>query len=303
MKGLELARGFWEDLLRPALEREAPELTDRIAAGLCGAGSDCLGYDDEVSRDHAFAAGCMVFVSESESRETVFRLSAIYDRLPREYGGFPTEHRSRQGDGRYGVKTIEGFFRPLTGTDGAPESAMAWLRIPPHYLAEACAGEVFFDGPGEFSRRREAVRTGMPEDVRLKKLAAAAALMAQSGQYNYARCLRHGETAAARLAAGEFVRRALEMDFLLNRVHMPYYKWAFRALGDLELLSELKTPLEEILIEPGEEKIERISAAVIAELRAEGLTGGTWDYLEGHAYEIMRRIRDPEIAALHVMEG
>ena len=84
---------------------------------------------------------------------------------------------------------------------------------------------------------------------------------------------------------------------------MPYYKWAFRALGDLERLSELKAPLEEILIEPGEEKIERVSAALIAELRAEGLTGGTWDYLEGHAYEIMRRIRDPEIAALHVMEG
>ena len=137
MKGLELSRRFWEELLRPALERSCPELLPRIAAGLCGAGSDCLGYDDEVSRDHAFAAGCMVYVSESESRETVFRLSAIYDRLGREYRGFPTEHRSRQGDGRYGVKTIEGFFRPLTGTDGAPESAMAWLRFPPHYLAEA----------------------------------------------------------------------------------------------------------------------------------------------------------------------
>ena len=303
MKGLELARGFWEDLLRPALEREAPELTERIAVGLCGAGSDCLGYDDEISRDHAFAAGCMVFLSERESRETAFRLSTIYDRLPREYGGFPSEHRSRQGDGRYGVKTIEGFFRPLTGADGAPESPGAWLSIPSHYLAEACAGEVFYDVSGEFSRRREAVRTGMPEDVRLKKLAAAAALMAQSGQYNYARCLRHGETAAARLAADEFVRRALEMIFLLNRVHMPYYKWAFRALGGLELLAELKAPLEEILIDPGEDKIERVAAAVIAELRAEGLTGGTWDYLEGHAYEIMRRIRDPEIAALHVMEG
>ena len=36
------------------------------------------------------------------------------------------------------------------------------------------------------------------------------------------------------------------MIFLLNRVHMPYYKWAFRALGGLELLSELKVPLEEI---------------------------------------------------------
>ena len=34
-------------------------------------------------------------------------------------------------------------------------------------------------------------------------------LMAQSGQYNYARCLAHGERAAAQLAAGDFVRHCM----------------------------------------------------------------------------------------------
>ena len=121
MQGLELSRRFWTELLRPALEEQCPELMGLIAAGLCGGGSDCLGYDDEISRDHAFAAGCMVFIPESEERRIGFRLSAVYDRLPREFLGFPTEHRSRQGDGRYGVKTIEGFFTPLTGRPGAPE--------------------------------------------------------------------------------------------------------------------------------------------------------------------------------------
>ena len=303
MKGLELSRRFWEEQFLPALEREAPDLTGCLASGLCGAGSDCLGFDDEVSRDHSFAAGCMVFVSDTESRETVYRLSTIYDRLPREFLGFPSEHRSRQGDGRYGVMSMESFFRPLTGTEGAPSCWREWLAIPSHYLAAAVSGEVFFDGPGEFTRRRETILTGMPEDVRLKKIAAKAALMAQSGQYNYERCLRHGEPAAARLAADEFVRCSLEMVFLLNRRHMPYYKWAFRSLDCMEILSGLKSSLEEILYEPCTEKIEEVSSAVIAELRREELTAGTWDYLEPHAYEVMRRIRDPEIAALHVMEG
>ena len=303
MQGLELARRFWEEMLRPAIERQAPELMDRLAVGLCGAGSDCLGFDDEVSRDHAFAAGCMVFIRESEGRETAFRLSAIYDKLPREFLGFAAEHRSRQGDGRYGVKTIEGFFRPLTGSDGAPSDWRSWLTLPSSYLAEAAAGEVFFDGPGEFSCIRETIRTGMPEDVRLKKLAARAALMAQSGQYNFSRCLHHGEEGAARLAADEFVRQTLEMIFLLNRRHMPYYKWVFRSLQSLETLSELREPLETILRSPTSERIENVSSSVIVQLRREGLTNGSWDYLEPHAYEIMRRINDPEIAALHVMEG
>ena len=303
MKGLDLARGFWQEMLRPALEEQCPGLMPRLAAGLCGAGSDCLGFDDEISRDHAFAAGCMVFVPEELSREEIFALSAVYDRLPREYGGFPCEHRSRQGDGRYGVKTVEGFFRPLTGSGGPPETWQQWLTIPSHYRAEAAAGEVFYDGDGRFSALRQQIACGMPEDVRLKKIAARAALMAQSGQYNYDRCLRHGETAAARLACNEFVRGALEMLFLLNRRHMPFYKWAFRAARQLPELSELVPELEMLLAAPDRERIETISAAVIARLRREGMTEGAWDYLEPHAYQVMRRIRDPEIAALHVMEG
>ena len=93
------------------------------------------------------------------------------------------------------------------------------------------------------------------------------------------------------------------MVFLLNRRYMPYYKWAFRALRELERLGELAEPLGSILIDPREETIEAVSAAVIAELKRQGLTAGSWDYLEPHAYEITKHIRGAEIAALHVMEG
>ena len=34
-----------------------------------------------------------------------------------------------------------------------------------------------------------------------------------------------------------------------------------------------------------------------------GLTDGSWDYLEPHAFEIMERIRDGELRNLHVMAG
>ena len=60
--------------------------------------------------------------------------------------------------------------------------------------------------------------------------------------------------------------------------------------------------MEQLLRAPDEETIERVSAAVIRELQAQDLTDGAWDFLEPHAYAVMRRIRSPEIAALHVME-
>jgi len=144
--------------------------------------------------------------------------------------------------------------------------------------------------------------------VRLKKIAARAALMAQSGQYNYTRCKKHGENGAAAMALHEFVQNGLSMIFLLNNRYMPYYKWAFRAARDLETLSDLAETLESLLTgQIPEEKIpariEEISAEVIRELKTRGLTDGPWDYLEPHAMEVMEHIRDSELRNMHVMEG
>ena len=302
MQGLELSRAFWEEAVRPAIEETCPVLLPRLAAGLCGGGSDCLGYDDELSHDHGFAAGCMLFLAPEDAETHGFLLSTLYDRLPREFRGVKTEHRSRRGDGRYGVITTAQFLYMHTGRARLPEAWREWMAIPSYALAAACAGELFADGSGDMTRIREALRGGMPEDVRLKKIAGHAALMAQSGQYNVSRCRRHGEEAAAYLACGEFVKHTLAMLFLLNRRHMPFYKWAFRAAGELPVLAELVPALETLLREPDEDTIERVSAAVIGELRAQSLTDGDWDFLEPHAYAVMRRIQNPEIAALHVME-
>ena len=151
-----------------------------------------------------------------------------------------------------------------------------WLRVPEQSLAEATNGELYFDHYGEVRELRAAL-TFYPEAVRRKKLAGQLLLMAQSGQYNYLRCLRHGEPAAAQLAVFEFVKNASAVIFLLNRRYRPYYKWSFRALRELPVLSEEAALFEYLLTTDNdtaaEEKydvIEGICADVIdilAELR------------------------------------
>ena len=42
---------------------------------------------------------------------------------------------------------------------------------------------------------------------------------------------------------------------------------------------------------------------VIAGMKDQRLTTGSWDYLEPHAYEVMKTIENPAIAGLHLMEG
>lgn len=54
MKGMELARDYFMQYRRPMLEERFEAYMSRITIGLCGEGSECFGFDDEISRDHDF---------------------------------------------------------------------------------------------------------------------------------------------------------------------------------------------------------------------------------------------------------
>lgn len=298
MKGIELARAYYEEFGKPMIERDFSEYADRIAVGLVGRGSECFGFDDDISTDHDFEPGFCIWLTESDEREFGFKLFRAYSNLPKEFNGIKLKERSNGDFSGRGVMTITEFYREYTGKKEGPEMIGDWLYIPSHFLCEATNGDVFCDPLGEFTRIREKIKYGMPEDVRLKKIASCALLMAQSGQYNFSRCLSHGESGAARLALSEFVQKSIEMVFLLNKEHMPYYKWSFRAMKNLDILGENACVLEKLLDTPNEfsqeitQVIESFCASVVGELKSQGLTDFDDDYLERHAYSINEKISD-----------
>ena len=218
MRGLEEARALYEEYGRPLLHRDFPELEGRIAVGLAGHGSECYGFDDELSRDHDFARGFCLWLTDGDDLLYGVALNRWYRSLPLGESG----KRSALAEDNCGVRRTAFFYRHYTGSPGAPESWRQWLSLPAHALAEATNGQVFRDDLGEFSAIREKILHGMPEDVRKKKLAARLIEMAQTGQYNYARCLKHGEAGAAALELADFVRAACGAIYLLEKRHMPY---------------------------------------------------------------------------------
>ena len=292
------------------LEAQFPDLMPYLAAGLFGSGSECFGYDDDVSRDHDFEPGFCLFLPEESvvDRRTAFLLERAYSKLPRMFRGIFRPVLQPVGGARHGVFRTTEFFQKLIGSPDGLLHLREWLSIPEQALAEATNGDLYFDLLGEVTRIRSALRF-FPEDVRRKKLAGHLLLMEQAGQYNYARCLSHGETGAAQLAAGEFVSSAMSAVFLLNRRYQPYYKWRFRAFRELEKLSELAKPLEQILTSGNDAEsaktkmdlIEQICAAVRAELRAQGLSDAQGEDLERHAYAVNDTIKNSELRNLHVL--
>lgn len=304
MNGLELSRAFYEEFGRPMLESEFPALLPFLAVGLFGSGSECLGYDDDVSEDHDFEPGFCILLPEEAvvDRRQAFLLERAYAKLPRDFLGHRRPVLQPVGGARRGVLRTADFFTKTVGAPNGLLDVRAWLMIPEQALLEATNGEIWRDDFGEVTRIRAALAQ-FPEPVRRKRLAGQLLLMAQAGQYNVPRCLSHGEPEAAQLAAAEFVRAALSVIFLLNRRYQPYYKWAFRALRELPALSELSEPLSAVLRSPDAEQIEQVCAAVLAALRAEGITDAPGADLERHAYAVNDTIPDPELRNLHILAG
>ncbi len=311
MKGIEEAEKFYRDCGAKMIAEQFPDYENRIAAGLVGHGSECFGFDDELSRDHDFETGFCLWLTREDEEKIGFRLTRAYDKLKEEYGGIKLAHSSVSGSSSQGVQVIGDFYRRYTGSDGAPDSLKAWLFTESAFLAEATNGKVFYDPLGEFTKIRSEILNGMPEDVRLKKIAACAVRMAQTGQYNYARCIKHKEDGAAVLALCEFVKNASEMIFLLNRRFCPYYKWTLRALASLPKLSDMAEPLSFLLTADNDEKgvkvkreiVEDISLAIANELRAQELASVEGAYLEPFGYAILGKIKNAELRNMHILLG
>lgn len=281
MKGLELSEKFYNEYGKKMIDDNFSHIKDFLAIGLVGSGSECFGFDDGFSQDHDFEPGFCIFLPDENfvSEKDAFQLERAYSRLPKEFEGYKRNLINPVGGNRHGVIRISDFFESKIGDKNGDVLNKDWFFISEQFLLEATNGKIFLDNFGLMTKIRKKLEY-LPEDVRLKKLAGNIVVMAQAGQYNYQRCVKREDTAAAQLAVVEFVNSALKVIFLLNKKYIPYYKWSFRALKELSELSELYYELEYLISSSNTEKeaklkleiIEKISKLIISELKKQNLT-------------------------------
>ena len=303
VKGLDLCRAYFNEVCYPLLEKEFANFLPRMAAGLIGEGSECYGFDDEISRDHDFGPSFQIYIPKEDMPVYGERLKHRLETLPKTFQGFGARVESQYGDGRVGVFTIEDFYRKFTAAEGVPETLSHWRQIPENALSTVTNGEVFFDNYGKFTQIREELKKGYPEDVRLKKIAARLMKMAQSGQYNFPRCNKRKEYVASRLALSEFMSVSMSLVYLLNHAYRPYYKWVHRGLLDLPILGqtayEKMQRLSVLSLEKDSKEmewiVEEFCVACVEELKAQGLTSSSEAFLLAQGPEVLKRIKEPAL--------
>ena len=306
ISGLVLAREYYEAYVKDMLHREFPEYEDRIAVGLAGYGSECFGFDDELSRDHDFGPCVCLWVDDVVYDEIGARLADEYDKLPKSFLGVAARVETRNGHGRVGVIRISDFLREHIDTDKVPErdDIVAWAAISDEQAAAVVNGEIFRDEAGIITGQRRRLAEFYPDELWYPKMAEAAVRIAQYGQYNYKRCIKRGDYIAASLAFTGFMQETMKLCFLVYREYMPYYKWSYRAL--LRLAQTKQEPLlHRICDELGglaaldyhdenkvSELIEKICTELVRLLNIQSLSGSSDTYMETQGYAIMQSFED-----------
>lgn len=262
--GLELSRRFYHDAVWPLLDAHFPGLPH--SAALIGDGSEVLGFDTPMSRDHGWGPRLLLFLREPDWTAQHAAIHALLaQHLPPRFLGYsthftppdPEDHGTQllqiplPGEPinhRVVIHTLSSYCLELFGWDpAAPLTPADWLTFPQQKLLAFTAGAVYHDdlGLGELRRRL----AYYPRDVWLYLLAAAWARISQEEALT-GRAGLVGDELGSRLIAARLVRDCMRLAFLMERVYMPYAKWFGSGFARLACAPSLTPHLESALAAP-----------------------------------------------------
>ncbi len=325
-KGLDICRAYYEIYGRPMIEEKFPEYLDKIAVGLVGEGSDCFGFDDEISRDHDWGPGFHIWVTEEVYSKIGRKMQEAYDALPKEFMGYKLV-TSIQGQKRRGVHTITHFYKKILGEENFPEDRylykesgsgeqkvldkeglakrIKWENIEDFALAAAVNGEVFADPEGIFTGIRKVLQEEYPVRLRYLKIAEAAARFCQSGQYNVPRVLKRDDAVTAKLFLAEAVKEALKLLYHIEETFPPHDKWLLHGLRKKDKVQDILALLEMAVLEPIESAsnlLESVAEKLAHILYQEDFISDTDSYLDTHAVELIFKGGIAELTAEELAE-
>ncbi len=246
MKGLQIAEAFWNEWGQPYMQREFPQVSERVAVGRI-LGSDVLGGDDEISRDHNWGPQFYLWLSEDDYKTYGMALSeALNAAAPNPWKGYRV---AGGGDKSVYVESIPAWFGQNLVLERPPQGTEEWKAIMRYEstLYFVRHGAIWFDGTGELSAWRDALHR-YPTNIRNARLSEECFRVWQHGEYNFVqRMAKRRDPLPIAICLGEFVSGVMRLRMLMHGDFAPYWKWLafeFRKLPE----ASLYVPLLEQLV-------------------------------------------------------
>jgi hypothetical protein len=225
VKGLEISRRFFLEWGLPFLQQHFPRLVTRLAAGKIG-GSDCLGADDALSRDHDWGPVFMLWMDEDDHREYGPAVrQKIDEQAPDSFLGYSRPDNSYVAE----IHSRVEYFDHHVGIHVPPESGSEWM--PDAYgeemLYDITHGSIYYDPAGRFTslRRGFAAFAGDPI-FRLRRLVDTCFGVWHFGEYNFReRIARREDAISLHICLAKFIENVMRQGFYLNNDYCPYWKW------------------------------------------------------------------------------
>jgi hypothetical protein len=242
---VDTSRDFFNEIVKPILERECPEATAQTVFGIFGYGSEAFRMDDNWSQDHHWGLRINGLMHEElYQAHRAGMLQAVSANFPPSFRGYSL----REGFSGHGLDldSLEDFLRRTIGLDHLPGTYTEWLSIPEEDIFHVINGEVWHDPAGSFSAIRQAFKRYYPEPVRLRRIAHLCRYFSGMGTYALKRAILRENDFYATIAFARAIRLGVQLAFLLDRQYYPYDKWL---LAFFERLPRMAGPLAPLVHE------------------------------------------------------
>jgi hypothetical protein len=256
--GLELNRRYYEEAVAPIINKILPELN--YTAALIGYGSDVLGMDTPMSRDHMWGPRLSIFLPEDDFAETSGQINHVLrNHLPVSFCGYPTHFTQPDNNGVRQLKvvekgpvdhlitfqTIDDFLLADLGITGGKKILIEdWLTFPQQKLLAVTGGQAYFDGLN--IKQVQDRLAYYPDDI-WKYLMACQWMRISQEEPFVGRTGLVGDDLGSRIIASRLVQDVMQLGYLQERNYAPYSKWFGSGFNRLKIAKKVLPYLQKVL--------------------------------------------------------
>lgn len=233
--GLEIAEQCFNSWCLPSLQRNFPDISERVAACVLW-GSQAIGNDDIVSTDHEWGPTFELVLTEDDYAKTGISLQAhLNDTGKTDYVGYAMtpgsrnlREKSARGenilDANVHVSSLPEIMSTLFKHAYPLQGLSSWKYLDESVLYFCRHGKIFYD-PLQYLTKELKPYRNYPEPILKRRIVVELRKFCMFASFNYGRIVKRNDPVTLSICRTNLVNSVMTLVMLLNGDYVPYFKW------------------------------------------------------------------------------